>query len=95
MQSRNARINIVCFNKTTNVKHYGNYALMRKDIAASRAVQEVMRIIDAKKAGKKHGKKKLEHRCNFVDIDARNIFKLNAVTLSIIKCAHSFNHFRF
>ena len=37
-------------------------------------------------------KKKLGCKCNFVDEEARNGFKSNEVTPSIIKYAHGCNH---
>ena len=53
-----------------------------------------MRIIDAKESENKYGKKKLEYKYEFVDTEARNTFKSKNVTLSMIKYAHGFNHFR-
>ena len=93
MKSRDARVNIINFEKVTDVKWYGNYAPMHKGNVVSREVQETIRVIDGKIAEKQCGKKKIGLRCDFVDAEARNVFNSKVVTASMIKCAHGFNHF--
>jgi len=58
----------------------------------SRSIQEIVRIIDSKKAEESHGREKLKCKCDFVDADARNVFNSKKVTTSMMKCAHGFNH---
>ena len=88
-----ARIEIESFETITNLKYYGNYALMYQGVIISRSIQETLRIIDAKNNEKKYGDHKLGYKYNFVDTEARNVFKTQNVTTSMIKCAHGFNHF--
>ena len=38
------------YERITNIKYYGNYALMCKGIVVSRAIQEVIQVIDRKRA---------------------------------------------
>ena len=44
------------------------------------------------KITKKYAKSKLEHKYDFVDVEARNMFLSKKVTPSMIKCAHGHNH---
>ena len=92
-KSRTVRMKAMDFERVTNVKYYGTYSLMHEGIVASRSVQEVIRIIDSKDAEKKYAKKKLGYKHEFVDYEARNAFKVNEVTPSMIKCAYGFNHY--
>lgn len=56
-------------------------------------MQETIRIIDAKKAEEKHGEKKMNYKCNFVDKEARNSFNPKTVAVPMLKCAPGYNHF--
>lgn len=87
------RLRIMRNRRVTNAKCCGNYSLMCKGIVASRAVQEVVRIIDSKKAEEQYQKRKLGCKYDFIDKNARNSFKASKATPSIIKCAHGFNHY--
>ena len=91
---RKVRIKAEVFKGVTNIKHYGNCLLMREEIVASRSAQEVLRMNDSKEAEKQHAKKKLGYDHKLIDIEVRNAFKANKVTLSIIKCACRQNHYR-
>ena len=59
----------------------------------SRSIKEVVRIIDTRENEEEYTKKKYGHRKEFIDIEARNLFKIGKVTTSMIKCAHRFNHY--
>jgi len=50
LKSRYAREEVLRNESITNVKYYSSYALMLKDNIISRSIQEVIRIVDAKKA---------------------------------------------
>ena len=77
----------------TNVKFYGNYGLKRDDGLQSRSTNEIIRIIDAKKVENEYIKKKYGYKNDFIDIEARNAFRVGKVTTSMIKCAHGYNHY--
>ena len=66
---------------------------MKDGIVQMRSVKEMLRVIDSKEEERKQAKKKLEYKVNFVDLEARNSFRANNVTTSIIKCAYGFNHY--
>ena len=93
MKSRDAIVNMRNYERITNIKYYGNYVLMYKGIIASRAIQEVIRVIDGKRAEQQYAKKKIGYRYEFVDAEARNIFNSRVVTPSMIKCTYRFNQF--
>ena len=77
----------------TNIKFCGVYGLMHNRNIVPRSMQELVRIIDAKHYEIEHAKKKLEHKLDFIDIEARNVFTTKEVTPSIMKCAYEFNHY--
>jgi hypothetical protein len=87
------RTKVASFDAMTNIKYYGNYAIMYKGVIMSRNIQEILRIIDSRQYERKHGQHKLGYKYNFVDIEARNVFKMSDVTPSMIKCSHGFNHY--
>ena len=62
-------------------------------MVTSREIQEIVRIIDSKQNEKSYAVKKSGYKYDFVDIEARNAFQSNKVSLSMIKCAHGFNYF--
>ena len=92
-KAKKTRLGIMRNERVTNIKYYGNYSLMHKGIVVSRAVQEVVRIIDSKKAEEQYQKKKLGYKYDFIDKDARSSFRASEVTPSMIKCTHGFNHY--
>ena len=75
------------------MKFYGNYGLKRNDGLQSRSTNEILRIIDAKKMENEHAKQKYGHKNDFIDIEARNTFRVGKITTSMIKCAHGHNHY--
>jgi hypothetical protein len=88
-----ARINVERNELSTNIKYYGNYALMNEGIFVSRDIKEIMRISDSRIHENRHGKQKLGYKYTFVDTEARNVFKAKEVTPSMVKCSHGFNHY--
>ena len=71
-------------NRTTNIKYYRCYRLMQNRNVISRVIQEIIWVIDAKESEKRYAKKKLACRYDFVDADARNVFKSNEVTPNVL-----------
>ena len=53
----------------------------------------MIRIIDRREEEKKYVKKKFGYKADFIDIEARNSFQTNKIIISIIKCAHRYNHY--
>ena len=92
-KARVAREQIERYEGTTNVKCYGNYAMMHEGVIMSRSIHEMVRIIDSKKSEQRHGKDKLGCEHDFVDQEARNVFKMKDATPSMLKCTHGFNHY--
>jgi len=93
LKSRYAREEVLRNESITNVKYYDCYDLMRKENIISRSIQEVTRIVDAKKAERQYGQKKLGYKYDFVDLEAQNASRSNDIIPSIVKYAHGFNHF--
>ena len=93
LKARKTRMDVDNFDRTTNIKFHGNYAMMHNDVIMSRNIQDAVRIIDGKKAEQQHKKRKLGHNYEFVDQDTRNVFKLKDVTLSMLKYSYRFNHY--
>ena len=68
-------------------------ACVKNENMLSRSIQEIIRMLDAKKLEEKHGEKKLGYEHEHIDKEARNVFNSRNITTSIIKCAHGCNHF--
>ena len=66
---------------------------MHNENIASRIIQEIIRMIDARKYEKEYDKKKLEYRYNFVNHEARNVFLTKEVIPLLIKYSHGYNHY--
>ena len=92
-RARNVRELISNENSITNITFYGSYNVTRAGEMQSKAVNEVVRIVDAREEESKHVEKKYGHKKEFIDIEARNAFKIGKVTPSMMKCAHGYNHY--
>ena len=57
-------------------------------------MKEAVRIVDVENSLKEYVKIKYKYNANFVDVEARRTFNSKEVTASVIKCSHSFNHYR-
>ena len=77
----------------TNLKFYGSYSLVYDGNIIARSVQETLRIVDARSSEEAYHKEKLGYRYNFVDYEARDVFKVKDITPSIIKCTYGYNHY--
>ena len=78
----------------TNIKFYGSYTMKRNGELQSRAVKEVIRILDAREEENEYARRKYKHKFEFIDMEARNAFKTGDVTTAMIKFTHGFNHYR-
>ena len=58
-----------------------------------RSIKEILRVIDVRVEEKEQAQKKLEYKCNFADLEVRDLFKAQKVTISAIKCTYGFNHY--
>ena len=92
-RARKTREEISKKTNENNIKFYGSYSVKRKGELQSRAIKEVIRIVDAREKEKEHALKKHGCKKEFVDMEARNDFKIGKVTTSMIKCAHGHNHY--
>jgi len=59
----------------------------------NKSVKEVIRKADARQLMKQYVQKKYPTNHNFIDIEARNSFGSKRIMLSMILCAHGFNHY--
>ena len=50
-------------------------------------------MLNARENKRKHAKKKLRCKKDFIDLEARNSFKLKKVVTSMIKCSTRHNHY--
>ena len=91
--AKEERLNAMHRERDANVKYFGSYAIMKDRVVLSRSIQEIVRIIDSKKAEENYGREKLKYKYDFVDAEARNVFNSKKVTTSMMKCAHGFNHY--
>ena len=82
--------------KTNNssIKFYTSYSIKRDGELQSRAIKEVIRIIDAKEKENEFAKKKYKHKFDFADMEVRNVLKIGEVITLMIKFTHRFNHYR-
>ena len=92
-KARRARENINSYPSTTNIKYVGQYAITHDKRIVSRSIKEIIRTTDSKRMEMKYAKRKLGYKSDFIDIDARDVFKTKQVSTSIIKCANAVNHY--
>ena len=59
-----------------------------------RAINEIMRTIDAEDSENKYIKKNYRYKYDFIDKKAQNAFKVRRVIISIIKCVYGYNYYR-
>jgi len=92
-EARRTRETIKMKNSLTNIKFNGSYCIKQDGKIQSRAIQEMIRIIDAKEKEDEYAQKKYQHKYDFIDMDARNAFKAGEVSTSILKFTHGYNHY--
>ena len=76
------------------MKFYLNYELKIGKGVKLRAINEMMRIIDAEDSKNEYIKKKHGYKYNFIDKKIGNTFKVGRVTISMIKWVCRYNHYR-
>ena len=67
--------------------------MIRNGELKSRAVKEIIRVLDAREEENEYAKRKYLHKFEFIDMEARNSFKAGEVTTAMIKFAYGFNHY--
>ena len=77
----------------TNIQHVGLYSLNINGEISTNSIKEAIRKRDAEMIFKDYTEDKFGHNIDIVDIEARNSFKHNEITPSVIKCAHGHNHY--
>lgn len=90
---RKTREEISAKTNENNMKFYGSYSKTRKGELQSKAIKEVIRIIDTRENEEEYAKNKCRYRKDFICMKARNAFATGKASTSMIKCAHGFNHY--
>ena len=75
----------------TNVKFYGDNALVKGEIMVSRDFKEAVRIDDSSDEEQNQAKEKLKQNFELRDAEADNAFRKGEVTSSMTKCANGEN----
>ena len=92
-EARKTREKIKMKSNKTNIKFNGSYCIKRDGNMQSRAIQEMIRIIDAKEKENEYAQKKYKQKYDFIDMEARNTFKVGEVSTAMMKFAHGYNHY--
>ena len=79
--------------RTTNIKYVGYHAMEINDEISTNSVKEAIRNRDADIKLREYASEKFKHNIEFIDLEAREAFKSNEVTPSIIKCVHGYNQY--
>ena len=78
-------------NRMTNIKFYGNNALMKDNIILSRDMKKAIRIKDAWDYEMNQAKAKLKQNVDAYNIEAWNSFNKGEVTMAMIKYDNRIN----
>jgi len=76
-----------------NTKFKGKYQLKRQEKRITRLIKEAIQIIDVEVEERRCIRIKYLNLYKLIDMKAQNTFNAGTVTTSMIKCAHSFNHY--
>ena len=77
----------------TNIQYLGSYEMMYHQLQTSKSISKSIRIIDAKNKEYQYIKDKYSNFHELIDYEARNYFLAGSTTISMLKCAYSFNHY--
>ena len=79
------------FEGITNIKHMGNYSILKENNILSRGIKEIICIEDIIKCEMNFIKQKFEDYKEIIDYEARNAFS-KVVLISTLKYIYGFNH---
>jgi len=91
-KARQVRENIYSKPNKSNLKYKGTYHMTRKNAILTRSVKESIHIIDTENEEVKYMKKKFSYYYEFINVEARNIFKGGGLPILAIKCCYGFNY---